>query len=62
LFRTSTDQKIVITPTRPEDGGYNYASSKERLQKIMETPPTDQAQQQEDPTYPYGLPTFDRKD
>ncbi|KAI6174616.1 DnaJ domain-containing protein [Aphelenchoides bicaudatus] len=60
----SNKDKVVITHETPSDGGYNMGSSKERLQKFIETPPISDktAYDVEDPNYPYGFPPFDRKD
>jgi len=58
-----TEAKVVIMQNKHGDTSYNYSDSKERLRRMMETPPMNTKEApQADPNYPYGLPQFGRKE
>lgn len=59
IFRS--EEKVIITKSANEYPSYSLP--KDRIQKMMETPPVNaKAEEQIDPNYPYGFPTYDKKD
>lgn len=52
------EERVIITSTSPGD---EYTSPKDRLRKMMETPPMN-IDEKSDSVFPYGFPNSDRKE